>query len=223
MRALAVVQFILGLAMISAAQRSKIPTIPRSLPPQMKHQLDIETGGLWKATKVDPLLLASRADSWTAHLISARAVTHYLYEGPRGFGKAEGDVSIKSPSTYRFDAGWVEESVHQTKLGHRTYVANGQKLQWYDVRGYSPVVLVSHSRMPKSVLSSWPLEMQNLVFAGLGNTDKPITSFVLAAKNAGMKLETARRTITIDQHTFTTNRIVISSSKGPKPAMELRS
>jgi len=206
----------LWLTAFCLAGQGKMPTIPKSLPPEMRQELSIDNSSTWKPLSRNPLSLTLRADKWMSQLSSAAAVTHYLYEGPFGFGKTEGDVSVESPKKFRFDSAWVDEKGRQTKMGRRTTIADGSRLQWFDVRGYGPVVPVGRSRLTSKLLDAWPLEMQTLVFASLGTSDKPITAFVSSALSAKMKVTVEQRIITMDKRKFVSQRLLIDSPKSAR-------
>jgi hypothetical protein len=188
--------------------------IPSQLPIKAQEMLDINRQGMsdWNKTSVSPSSLVVKCDTWLANLKDVSAKTRYLYQyGIEGqFGVMTGDVAIVNSRKFRADFAHYGLVKHEYGIHAGGVTADGLRFQRHDERGWSHPVQVAAPRLPKSLLIDWVKNCQELIFAGLGTGQHPLTALYDAAKAAGLRTVAERRSFSVGDKKFSEFRVLIS-------------
>ncbi len=213
------------LALGSQTKDGQKINIPKQLPDLTKRQMTIEPIGAsdWHKSAKSSRKLIEATDKWLATLkgVSANSRLVFSVGEKEGFGMSLGDIAVETPKKFRANYGQIYRSLGGYAVKKATLISDGSKFQKDDQSGKTTPVPVTASRLPKSILTAFPENCQELLFAGLGTNDRPLTAYYQAAKAAGYRIVTQHRSGSIQGQNFDQDRVVLtgnSKSGGLKTA-----
>jgi hypothetical protein len=187
--------------------------LPGQLPPQAQAQLKIDPAGSsdWHASTLSPKVLAAKTDAWLVQLRNVSGKTRFLFTNERGgFGVTKGEIAIVDATKFRVSFGHPFNDKKGPSLIKGEMIGDGFLFQRLDQDGWSKPTSVFASRLPKPLLSAWAKNYQELIFAGFGPSDRPLTAILKAALAAGFKATTEHRSGSVYNHPFSEDRILLN-------------
>jgi len=151
----------------------------------------------WKAATLTPEQFADRIDSAQKKLKNQKGEYRYMLAAPEGRGKAEGDLLIKTPTTYRLQAPVATKTSRD--LAGQIYVANGTRSGMIVTGGWKNVVPVGArpSLLDENLRSRWALRMGRYAVAGIAGPDRTFTRLVKELRSSNHKIQIETRSIAV--------------------------